>query len=98
MEFDMVFVAFSFFLGYVTIGVAFFHAIKRMFTGIPTPSIFIRGVDEDLEWNKEAILFVFSIIWPVSWFFFLGRIIGDSIYDKKIIKQNEEDRIAAWFV
>lgn len=51
-----------------------------------------------VERYKNQLALIMAITWPVSWFFLCGCSIGSEIYTRKIIKGNEEIRIAAWFV
>jgi nitrate reductase NapE component len=52
----------------------------------------------DFNEFKGTFILIAAIIWPISWFFIIGSCFGEIIYNYKIIKDNEEIRLASWFV
>ena len=55
--------------------------------------------DEDesfVRFNKRPIAFAVAVLWIFFMAFKIWKQLGRTIYDAFIIKDNEEDRIAAW--
>jgi hypothetical protein len=48
--------------------------------------------------NRRQLAFVVAVLWIFFYAFRVWKLIGKTIYDAFIIKDNEEDRIAAWVV
>ena len=55
--------------------------------------------DEDesfVRYNRRPIAFAVAVLWIFFMAFKIWKQLGRTIYDAFIIKDNEEDRIAAW--
>ena len=55
--------------------------------------------DEDesfVRYNRRPIAFAVAVLWIFFMAFKIWKQLGRTIYDAYIIKDNEEDRIAAW--
>ncbi len=97
-EFDNGIALLFFTLFYFAGALIFAGVTNNMFDDNPTKPFFhLYWSKSYFENNRQNLLAVLSITWPVSWFFMWGCCFGNEIYRMKIIK-NEEDRIAAWFV
>lgn len=48
--------------------------------------------------NRKSLAFAVAVLWAFFYAFKVWKLIGKTIYDTFIIKDNEEDRIAAWVV
>ena len=53
---------------------------------------------EYLKTHKSLIAFIIGALWMLAFVFKLGSDIGGWIYEDIIIKGNDENRIASWFV
>ena len=90
--------AFIFFFSFYILGAwLFFVVTYNIIDDIPGPSVHLSRMEDYFRYNKKKIIFILSTTWMASWFFLLGCCIGGEIYNKYIVK-NEENRIAAWFV
>lgn len=55
--------------------------------------------DEDesfVRYNRRPIAFAVAVLWIFFMAFKIWKQLGRTIYDAFIVKDNEEDRIAAW--
>ena len=54
------------------------------------------------EWfvrsNRRQLAYAVAVLWIFFYAFKVWKLIGRTVYDAFIIKDNEEDRIAAWVV
>ena len=75
----------------------FFVVVYNIVDDITGQSVHLLRMEDYFKYHKKNIIFILSITWMASWFFMVGCYLGGEIYNKYIVK-NEENRIAAWFV
>lgn len=100
---DIRFFIFGYLIIYLSLIVPFYLLFKYLCNSINDSD----GLDGLLCYDNEIramkrygpqFSFVLAITWPISWFFLCGCCIGSEIYTNRIIKGNEEIRIASWLV
>jgi ABC-type antimicrobial peptide transport system permease subunit len=96
---DTKFFLVGFFLGYI-FGAILFYLISDKIYGRGDNDGTICSLKElnAFEDFKGTFILIAAIIWPITWFFIVGGCFGEIIYRNKIIKDNEEIRLASWFV
>ena len=96
---DTSFFLIGFFLGYICGAILFYLISDKMFDEVGTNGT-ICSLKELCAFDelKGTFIVIASIIWPITWFFIVGSCFGEIIYKYKIIKDNEEIRLASWFV
>ena len=89
----------SYLIGYIFIAIVAYLIFTRLCEISDSTALLCYASEYNtLEYYKDSLSLILAITWPVSWFFICGCCIGSEFYTKKIIKGNEEIRIAAWFV
>lgn len=60
----------------------------------------VVSVDNEnyVVYNRREVSFTYAFLWIFIEPFKLGKELGKLIYDNFIIKNNEENRIASWFI
>ena len=76
--------------------------IKARIRGYKKNAVWSQGivsgkVVDTLSEKEEAIVALGAIGWPLYYLFLIGSALGRDIYNI-LIKDNNEDRIASWFV
>ena len=96
---DTRFFLIGFFLGYIFGAILFYLISDKMFDKVDTNGT-ICSLKELSAFDelKGTFILIAAIIWPITWFFIVGSCFGEIIYKYKIIKDNEEIRLASWFV
>jgi hypothetical protein len=94
-----IFFLFGYLIGYIGFAILFYMLAKELYN-MPTKSGYFCYRDEisAIKYNKEALCVVTAITWPITWAFIVGCSLGYEIHKNMIIKNNEEIRIASWFV
>ena len=88
----------SFLIVYIIFAIAFYNMlIGPALESLPDGSVYPADVYDEFEENNISIKCLLTILWPSTVFFILGWRIGMTIYETKLIR-DEDDRIAAWFV
>jgi len=82
--------------------IAYAIVYEQLHDSIPTAymgSSIVSNEDEVfVRYNRRPIVFAVAILWVFFFAFKVWKHIGKTVYDAFIIKDNEEDRIAAWVV
>ena len=88
----------SFLIVYFIFAIIFYQVlIDPVLESLPDGSVYPADVYDGFRENNTSIKGLLTISWPLTVFFILGWRIGMTIYEIKIIR-DEDDRIAAWFV
>lgn len=89
--------------GVITYATAYNQLVDTIFIAYMGSSIAYMGSsivsDEDesfVRYNRRPIAFAVAVLWIFFMAFKIWKQLGRTIYDAYIVKDNEEDRIAAW--
>lgn len=82
--------------GVVTYATAYNQLVDTIFIAY-MGSLIVSDEDESfVRYNRRPIAFAVAVLWIFFMAFKIWKQLGRTIYDAFIVKDNEEDRIAAW--
>ena len=91
--------AFLYMLGGVIVYATAYNQLVDTISIAYMESSIISDEDESfVRYNRRPIAFAVAVLWVFFFAFKVWKQIGKTVYDAFIIKDNEEDRIAAWVV
>jgi uncharacterized membrane protein YdjX (TVP38/TMEM64 family) len=84
--------------GVITYATAYNQLVDTIFIAYMGSSIVSDEDESFVRYNRRPIAFAVAVLWIFFMAFKIWKQLGRTIYDAYIVKDNEEDRIAAWVV
>ena len=84
--------------GVITYATAYNQLVDTISIAYMGSSIISDEDESFVRYNRRPIAFAVAVLWVFFFAFKVWKQIGKTVYDAFIIKDNEEDRIAAWVV
>jgi hypothetical protein len=82
--------------GVITYATAYNQLVDTISIAYMGSSIISDEDESFVRYNRRPIAFAVAVLWIFFMAFKIWKQLGRTIYDAFIIKDNEEDRIAAW--
>ena len=82
--------------GVITYATAYNQLVDTISIAYMGSSIVSDEDDSFVRYNRRPIAFAVAVLWIFFMAFKIWKQLGRTIYDAFIVKDNEEDRIAAW--
>lgn len=82
--------------GVITYATAYNQLVDTIFIAYMGSSIVSNEDESFVRYNRRPIAFAVAVLWIFFMAFKIWKQLGRTIYDAYIVKDNEEDRIAAW--
>lgn len=82
--------------GVITYATAYNQLVDTIFIAYMGSSIVSDEDESFVRYNRRPIAFAVAVLWIFFMAFKIWKQLGRTIYDAYIVKDNEEDRIAAW--
>ena len=82
--------------GVITYATAYNQLVDTISIAYMGSSIISDEDESFVRYNRRPIAFAVAVLWIFFMAFKIWKQLGRTIYDAFIVKDNEEDRIAAW--
>ena len=82
--------------GVITYATAYNQLVDTISIAYMGSSIISDEDESFVRYNRRPIAFAVAVLWIFFMAFKIWKQLGRTIYDAYIVKDNEEDRIAAW--